>query len=279
MGWLGAALTQAWHRRSGRVGASILLLLGAAAVLLPPFLPSPIVQPDVLHPLLAPGAGHWLGTDALSRDVLARLVSGARISLAVAGLSVLLSVTLGVLVGLAAGVAGGLVDTLLMRTVDAALCIPRLFILLLLLGRGVPLSLPLFIGVLGATGWYGTSRLVRAEVLRLRESDFVSAARGLGAGRGRVIFRHLLPSAIGPVLVAATLGVGDVVLLEASLSYLGLGIQPPTPTLGGMIYEAREALVQAPWASLFPGGAIVLAVLAANLFGDALRDAVEPRDA
>jgi len=242
-------------------------------------LPDPRAQPDILAGSLPPGLHHPFGTDQLSRDVLARVVTGARISLSVALLAVGLSMTLGAAVGLVSGYWGGAIDALVMRAVDGALAIPRLFILLLVLAVSERIPIPALIAIIGATGWFATSRLVRAEVLRLREEGFVRAAEALGARRRRVIFRHLLPNTLGPLLVAATLGVGDVILLEAGLSFLGLGIQPPAPSWGGMILDSKEVLVSAPWVGIFPGLAIVITVLSANLFGDALRDAVDPRSA
>jgi peptide/nickel transport system permease protein len=164
-----------------------------------------------------------------------------------------------------------------MRLVDGALAIPRLFILLLLLAVWERVPVLALILLIGATGWFATSRIVRGEVLRLREETYVRAAEALGAQRRRIIFRHLLPNVMGPLLVTATLAVGDVILLEAGLSFLGLGIQPPMPSWGGMILDSKEVLVSAPWAGIFPGLAIVITVLSANLFGDALRDAVDPR--
>jgi peptide/nickel transport system permease protein len=166
-----------------------------------------------------------------------------------------------------------------MRLVDGALAIPRLFILLMVLAVWERVPVLALILLIGATGWFATSRIVRAEVLRLREETYVRAAEALGARRRRIIFRHLLPNVLGPLLVAATLAVGDVILLEAGLSFLGLGIQPPMPSWGGMILDSKEVLVSAPWAGIFPGLAIVITVLSANLFGDALRDAVDPRSA
>jgi peptide/nickel transport system permease protein len=273
------ALRLAWRDSRGRTGVLILAAIAALALLTPPLLPDPAAQPDPVGGARPPSPAHPMGTDPLSRDVLARVVTGARVSLAVAILAVGLSVTLGAAVGLASGYLGGAVDAALMRLVDGALAIPRLFLLLMVLA--VPWRAPVaaLVLLIGTTGWFATARLVRGEVLRLREEGYVGAAEALGARRGRIIFRHLLPNTLGPLLVAATLGVGDVILLEAGLSFLGLGIQPPTPSWGGMILDAKPVLVTAPWAGLFPGLAIVVTVLSANLFGDALRDAVDPRGA
>jgi peptide/nickel transport system permease protein len=257
----------------------VLVVAAAIAVIGPWFLPDPLAQPDIMGGSLPPGLGHPFGTDQLSRDVLARVVAGARISLSVAILAVGLSVTIGAAVGLVSGYWGGWVDAALMRLVDGALAIPRLFILLLVLAVWERVPVAALILLIGATGWFATSRLVRGEVLRLREEGYVRAAEALGAQRRRIIFRHLLPNALAPLLVAATLGVGDVILLEAGLSFLGLGIQPPTPSWGGMILDSKEVLVSAPWAGIFPGLAIIITVVSANLFGDALRDAADPRSA
>ena len=256
-----------------------MLVVALTAVVGPWFLPDPLAQPDILGGSLPPGLSHPFGTDQLSRDVLARVVTGARVSLTVALLAVALSASIGAAVGLVSGYWGGLVDAALMRLVDGALAIPRLFILLLVLAAWERIPVAALIFLIGATSWFATSRLVRAEVLRLREEGYVRAAEALGAGRRHVILRHLLPNTLGPLLVAATLGVGDVILLEAGLSFLGLGVQPPTPSWGGMVLDSREVLVSAPWAGIFPGLAIVITVLSANLFGDALRDAVDPRSA
>jgi peptide/nickel transport system permease protein len=272
-------LQGAWRDPRGRLGALVLLLVALAALAGPLMLPDPLAQPDVLSASRPPAAQHPFGTDQLSRDVLSRVVTGARVSLSVALLAVTLSMTLGAGVGIVAGYWGGAVDATLMRLVDGALAIPRLFVLLLLLAVWERVPLLALIFLIGVTGWFATSRLVRGEVLRLREEGYVRAAEALGARRRRIIFRHLLPNALGPLLVAATLGVGDVILLEAGLSFLGLGIQPPTPSWGGMILDSREVMVSAPWTGIFPGLAIVITVLSANLFGDALRDAVDPRGA
>lgn len=274
-----APLRNAWRDPGGRAGALLLLVVALAALVGPWFLPDPLAQPDILAGSAPPGLGHPFGTDQLSRDVLARVVAGARISLGVALLAVMLSVTIGATIGLVSGYWGGIVDAALMRLVDGALAIPRLFILLLVLAVWERVPVVALIFLIGATGWFTTSRMIRGEVLRLREEGYVRAAEALGAPRRRIIFRHLLPNALGPLLVTATLGVGDVILLEAGLSFLGLGIQPPTPSWGGMILDSKEVLVSAPWAGIFPGLAIVITVWSANLFGDALRDAIDPRSA
>lgn len=268
---------RAWTHPSGRSGLLVFAILGLAALIGPILLPDPAAMPDVVAGATPPSLHHPFGTDQLNRDILARVVNGARISLTVAVLAMAVSLTLGALVGLIAGYAGGWMDAVLMRIVDAALAIPRLFVLLLLLVVWERIPLGALIVVLGTTGWFATSRLVRGEVLRLRGEAFVLAARGLGAGPGRIIARHFLPNAAGPLLVAATLGVGDVILLEAGLSFLGLGIQPPTPSWGGMVLDAKPLMVTAPWTAIFPGAAIVITVLAVNLIGDALQAALDPR--
>jgi peptide/nickel transport system permease protein len=274
-----SVLGEAWRNPAGRAGAILLLVIAISALIGPWFLPDPLAQPDILAGSLPPELGHPFGTDQLNRDVLARVVAGARVSLSVALLAVGLSVTIGAAVGLVSGYWGGVVDAGLMRLVDGALAIPRLFILLLVLATMDRVPLPALIVLIGATGWFATSRLVRAEVLRIREETYVRAAEALGARRRHIILRHLLPNTMGPLLVAATLGVGDVILLEAGLSFLGLGVQPPTPSWGNMVLDSKEVLVSAPWASIFPGLAIVITVLSANLVGDALRETIDPRSA
>ncbi len=276
----GALMRAVWNRASGRAGIVALTLLVILAVVGPQLLPDPTAQGDLLHEaLLPPGAGHLLGTDQLSRDVLSRILNGLRLSLLIGLVSACLAVVLGAAVGLIAGSRAGLVDAVLMRTVDALLAIPRLFVLLLVLAVWDRVPVPALILLLALTGWYGTSRLVRSETVRLRGEDFVHAAEALGAGRMRIALRHLLPNVAAPILVAGTLGVGDVILLEAGLTYLGLGVRPPTPTLGGMVLDSRAVFAAAPWTSIFPGLVIVITVLAVNLVGDALRDALDPRSA
>jgi peptide/nickel transport system permease protein len=273
-------LRTAWSRPGGRAGIVALALLALVAMMGPWMLPDPTAQGDLLtESLLPPGPGHILGTDQLSRDLLSRVVSGLRLSLIIGLAAAFLAVALGTAIGLLAGTRAGLLDSVLMRIVDALLAIPRLFILLLVLAVWDRVPLPALVLLLALTGWYGTSRLVRAETVRLRSEDFVRAAEALGAGRMRIALRHLLPNVAAPILVAGTLGVGDVILLEAGLTYLGLGIRPPTPSLGGMVLDSRSVLATAPWTSFFPGLVIVITVLSVNLVGDALRDALDPRSA
>jgi peptide/nickel transport system permease protein len=278
-GDLVAALGRAWRNPGGRTGIVLLAAIILLVIILPFFLQDPNVQPCLTCGATPPDGQHLFGTDALNRDVLARVVWGGRISLKIALLSVALAMTLGAVIGLTSGYAGGWVDVVLMRLVDGALAIPRLFVLLLVLAVVIPIPQGIFILVLGTTGWFAVSRIVRGEALRLKHELYVQAAHALGAGGTRVIFRHLLPNSLGPLIVAATLGVGDVILLEAGLSYLGLGLQPPTATWGGMIQESRSLFFTGPWTHLFPGVAIVLTVLAINLLGGALRDAFDPRNA
>ncbi len=276
-GSLRHALRAAWQSPGGRAGAITLVVIALAALFGPLVLQDPAAMSDVMAGAEPPSTSHPFGTDALSRDILARTVHGARVSLGIAALAVLVSVVLGTAVGAVSGYLGGWVDTVIMRLVDAGLAIPRLLMLLLLVLVWERIPLLTLAIIIGATGWLGTSRLVRGEVLRLREMEFVLAARALGASGTRIITRHLIPNTAGPVAVSATLGVADVILLEAGLSFLGLGVQPPTPSWGGMILDARPELLSAPWTSLAPGIAIVVTVLAVNLVGDALRAAVDPR--
>ncbi|MBI4542225.1 MAG: ABC transporter permease [Gemmatimonadetes bacterium] len=262
---------------AGGVLAGLIALATIAAPLLAPA--DPLAQPDPVGlQNLPPGAGHLLGTDGFSRDVLSRTLYGARVSLAVGLLAALLAVLVGGGVGFAAGLSRPAVDRLLMRGVDVALALPRVFLLLAVfaLWEGVPLAAVILL--IAGTGWFESSRLVRAHVRSLRDSDFVAAARALGAGRAGVA-RHLLPHVGATLIVCATLDIGNIILLEAGLSYLGLGVQPPTPTWGNMILEGKDLLFAAPWIALAPGLALLFTVVAFNLLGDGLRDALDPRRA
>jgi len=274
--------SQGWSRfrtsRFGVAGAVIIVVLYLAAVFAPLLTPyDPIAQGDVPKMrFVAPCRDHPLGTDKFGRDVLARIIYGSRISLTIAFLAVAIAVVLGTLVGAAAGYCGGVVDAILMRIVDALLAIPRLFLLLTCVAL-FPGSMWLVVVLLGATGWMATARLVRAQVLSLRNLDYVKAAEALGAGGSAVIWRHLIPNTLTVIIVAATLRIGGIILTEASLSFLGLGVPPPTPSWGQMVFEGREALMGAWWLSTFPGIAIAVTVIGFNLLGDALKDAFEPR--
>jgi peptide/nickel transport system permease protein len=266
-------------RPAAVVGLYVIVVLGLVALLTPLLAPfDPNAQGDLLtQRFLSPSSLHPLGTDNLARDVLSRLLYGARISLTVGFLAVGISVTLGTILGAVAGYAGGVVDGVLMRLVDMVLAFPRLVLLIVVVAVLEP-SLLVIVVVLGLTLWPSTARLVRGEVLSLRERGFVLAATALGYSRRRILFRHLLPNALGPVIVAATLGVGDTIVLEAGLSFLGLGVQAPTASWGSMVDAGRVDLLGAWWISTFPGLAIVLTVVALNLLGDGLRDALDPRD-
>ncbi|MEP6573403.1 MAG: ABC transporter permease [Gemmatimonadota bacterium] len=268
-------LRDLWQRPKGRAGLVVLAVIVLLSLAGPAFVQDPAAIPDLEHGrFLAPGAAHFFGTDYVGRDVLARVIWGSRISLGVSALSVLLAMTAGTAVGLVAGYLGGWADAAIMRFVDAALAVPRLFLLLLLVAVWEHIPLVALIIVIGATGWFGTARMVRGEVLRLREQDYVRAAEALGGRRRRIIFHHLLPNTLGPVVVTATLAIGDVILVEAGLSFLGLGVQPPTASWGSMIQDAKSTLFTAPWTGAFPGLAIVLTVLAVNLVGEALQDSL-----
>jgi peptide/nickel transport system permease protein len=278
-GPLAELLLGAWRSPSGRWGILTLGVIIAVAIAGPQLLPDPAAMPDVMAGAQPPSLAHPLGTDPLSRDVLARTVHGARVSLGIALLAVGLAMLLGTTIGAASGYRGGWLDAAIMRTVDAGLAIPRLLVLLLLVLVWERIPTVALALVIGSTGWLGTCRMVRGEVLRLRQMEFIRAAQALGASGPRIIFRHLIPNAAGPVAVSATLGVADVILLEAGLSFLGMGVQPPTPSWGGMILDARPVLLSAPWTSLAPGLAILLTVLAVNLVGDALQRTLDPRSA
>ncbi len=267
------------RRPDGKVGAALAAGLVLAALLAPVLTGyDPVAQLDLdASRLLPPSWAHPFGTDDLSRDILARTLYGGRISLAIAVLAVTVAILVGTTVGMIAGLAGGLLDTIVMRLVDAALAIPRLLLLLVVVGLWGSVGIPVLVLMLGGTSWFETSRLVRAEVLSLRQRDFIVAARAMGVGLPALLRRHVLPNVMGPVIVAATLGVGQIVLVEAGLSFLGVGVRRPIPSWGIMIAESRDLMVTAPWTAAFPGLAIVVTVLAFSLLGDALRAALDPK--
>lgn len=265
--------------RSGVFAAFLLLAIAIPCFLAPLAAPyDPSAQPDIIElKSKPPSLAHPLGTDPLSRDVLSRLLYGGRLSLSVAVFATLVSVTLGTAYGAAAGYSRGLAGATLERVLDALLSIPRLLLLIAIFAAWRDISISGFVVILGVTGWYGVARLVRGQVLALKARDFIASARALGATPGRIFFRHVLPNLVTPVVVAATLGIGHVIVLEAGLSYLGIGVDPPNASWGSMIQDGSDQIRTLWWISLFPGLAIVLTVMAFNILGEALLRALQPR--
>ncbi|HLN11625.1 MAG TPA: ABC transporter permease [bacterium] len=260
----------------GVVGTGVLLVLGAVAVLAPLVAPAAPDHADFLNRLAAPSAAHLLGTDHLGRDVLSRVIWASRTSLLIGVVSASAAVAFGLLLGGLSGFFGGWVDVAIMRTTDVVLAFPVFFVAVMVLAVFGP-SVPALVVVLAATSWPPSARLVRAEFLRLRQREFVVATRALGASNLRIMVRHLLPNVVAVVVISVTLRVGLAILAEASLSYLGLGVQPPTPSWGTIIADGRDYLLTGWWISLFPGVFVLLAVLAFNLVGDGIRDAFDPK--
>ena len=258
------------------VAGGLLLGIIAAAALADMLTPGGPFAGDLTQRLQPPGAGHLFGTDAQGRDVLARTLYGARLSLAVGLGARALSIVLGGGLGLLAGYRGGRVDAWIMRIADVFFAFPSLLLLI-----GITAALEPGLGVaavaIGVVGWAEVARLVRAEAMRVRQLDFVAAARALGVGEGRIVFRHILPNCASPLLVSFTLGMATTMLAEASLSFLGLGAQPPTASWGAMVSSGKDFLRNAPWVAFFPSLFLAASVLALNLLGDALRDALDPR--
>ncbi len=257
------------------VGAGIVLImfLMAAVASFSRVDPSAI---DVGQSLLPPSMEHPFGTDDLGREVLVRMLYGARISLLVGFVAVGISTLIGIVLGSLAGYYGGWLDALVMRFVDIMLCFPTFFLILAVIAFLDPSIWNIMI-VIGLTSWMGVARLIRAEFLSLRQRDFVLAAQALGASDLRLIFRHILPNAMSPVIVSATLGVAGAILTESALSFLGIGVQPPTPSWGNMLIIGKQTLGSAWWLSVFPGLAILITVLGYNLLGEGIRDALDPR--
>jgi peptide/nickel transport system permease protein len=275
-----AAGWQTFRRhRPAMVGLALITGLAFVALLTPflaPFDPAAQGADIVATRFQPPSWTHPMGTDRFGRDVLSRVLYGGRVSLAIGTVAIVIAITIGSLVGAIAGYARGWIDTVSMRTVDLLLSFPRLVLLITIVALVQPSVLVITL-VLGLTGWMGTSRLVRGEVLSLREREFVLAARALGFGRRRILLRHVLPNVSGPIIVAATLGIGNTILVEASLSFLGLGVPPPAPSWGLMVAAGKDVMLDAPWIALFPGLAIVLTVMSFNLVGDGVRDALDPK--
>ena len=250
-----------------------MFLIAAFASFLSPYAPG---KTEVSLKLKPPSLQHYLGTDQLGRDVFSRMLWGSRISLSVGFVAVTISILIGILIGALAGYYGGWVDTFLMRFVDTMLCFPSFFLILAVVALLGPSIFNIMV-VIGITSWMGTSRFVRAEFLSLRERDFTQAARALGVKDSRIIFRHILPNALAPVFVTATLSVASAILIEAGLSFLGFGVQPPAPSWGNILTEGRTYIFDAWWLTVFPGLAILITVLSFNLLGEGLRDALDPR--
>jgi peptide/nickel transport system permease protein len=271
----------AWRRlrrhRVAMAGLGIIAAFVALAALAPLVSPHDPLTIDYAHPAAPPGAGgHPLGTDAVGRDILARLIFGTRVSLQVGVVAVGIAVSLGTAAGLAAGYYGGALDAALMRTVDVFLAFPVIVLAIAIIAVLGPSLVNVMIA-LGLVAWTTYARVVRGQVLVLRELEFVQAARAMGGSDGRIILRHVLPNALAPVIVLATLGMATAIIAEAALSFLGLGVQPPTPSWGTMLNEGRGFLRTAPHISTLPGLAIMVTVLGFNFLGDGLRDALDPR--
>lgn len=276
---LGRGLSRVLRRpgpRAALVVLGIIILVGLLAPIIAPY--DPAAQPDIVALKdLAPSLLHPFGTDPYSRDVLSRVIYGARLSLFIGFLATLMSLTLGVAYGAVAGYAGGLLDGVMMRVLDALLAIPRLLLLIGVLVAWPRLSIGALVLFLGLTGWFGLSRIVRGQVLALKHAEFVTAARALGASRTRILVRHLLPNLVSPIVVAATLGVAHVIVLEAGLSYLGIGVPQPEASWGNIIQDGADQVARLWWMSLFPGLMLVLTVMTLNVVGEALRDASDGR--
>jgi peptide/nickel transport system permease protein len=273
-----------FRRHPGAMIGSIVLTILVLAVLLGSFSPYSSVNSNVLERLQSPSWHHPMGTDALGRDLLTRILYGGRISLAVGLMVVAITIVIGVTVGAVAGYAGGWIDNVLMRITDAALTLPSLLVLILLSSILREIEMPFFeknnvvtiAVVIGLLSWMTFARLVRAAFLTLREMDYVTAARGLGASHLRVVIAHVLPNAIGPIIVESTLQLGYAIIEESGLSFLGFGIQQPTPSWGNLLSNAQENFVKYPWLAIFPGVMIFLAIISVNYIGDGLRDAFDP---
>lgn len=261
-----------------RIGLTVVALLLVGALLAPLLARHDPIRIDLVGQLQPPSSDHWMGTDVQGRDVWARLVYGARVSLAVGLISQSIALALGVTLGLLAGYYGKWIDEVVMRLADITLAFPTLLLLIAMVAALQPSLIVVFVTV-GVVGWAGMARLVRGQVLVVRQLEYVLAARALGAKDRRIVARHVLPNVIAPVVIASTLGMAGAIMAEAALSFLGLGVQPPTPSWGAMISDGRDLaqLRDSPWTSVFPGLAIGVTVLGFNLLGDALRDALDPR--
>ncbi len=266
-----------FKRSKTAVAGLIVLIIMFSTAILAPLYPYSYRETNLRNTLQAPNSQHLMGTDRLGRDVLARVLHGGRVSLAVGFISVGISASIGILIGSTAGYFGGMVDNILMRFTEIIMVFPTLFLILTIMAVLDSGGIHVIMIVIGLTTWTGLCRLVRAEFLSLRERDYTQAARALGANDLRIIFRHILPNAMAPIIVSITLGVGGAILTETTLSFLGIGITPPNPSWGNVLSDGRAYLVAAPWLSTWPGMFIFVTILGYNFLGDGLRDALDPR--
>ncbi len=271
----GVAWTRLKRHRMALASIAVVGVLAAVCAAAPLIAPYGFDTIDLDSIRQAPSLAHWMGTDDLGRDLLTRVLFGGRVSILIGLLAAVIGTGVGTAVGASAGYWGGRLDGLLMRGTDIAYSIPALPLLIVLssYAQGAVGSMALIIGLLS---WMATARVVRGEVLAIRELAYVEAARGLGATDTRILLRHVLPNTLGPIVVGATLAVGNAIVIESSLSFLGLGVQPPTPTWGNMLMDAQSTMATKPWLTLFPGVAILAVVLAVNFIGDGLQDALDP---
>ena len=276
--FLARAVRRFKKHKLAQFGLVMLVILGLAAIFASQIMPYTFDGQDqaLLGQPIPPNLQHLMGTDQLGRDNFTRILHGARVSLSVGLSSALIATFLGTLIGALAGFYGSWVDSLLMRFTDVVLSIPLLPLVIALSGFLRP-SLPLLVLIIGGLGWMGTARLVRGQFLSLRNTDYVEASRALGGSNARIMFRHILPNALGPIVVSTTLAVGGAIILESALSFFGLGVQPPTPTWGNLLTGSSDFLETAPWLAAYPGLFILLTVLSVNFLGDGLRDALDPR--
>jgi peptide/nickel transport system permease protein len=258
-------------------GSLIVIVLILLAIFSRAIVPYDPFQQNILARLKPPSGAHWFGTDELGRDVFSRIILGLPVSLKIGILATTVSLSIGTTLGLIAGYWRGWVDSILMRIVDIMFCFPTLFLVLMILGIVDKPSIMMVMFVIALTSWPGLTRLVRGEVLSMRERDFILVAKGLGLSTPRILFVHLLPNVISPVLVAATFSVGGAILVESGLSFLGLGVQPPQPSWGNILMAGKDFIHIAWWLSVFPGFAILITVLALNMLGEGLRDVLDPR--
>ncbi|AIH04182.1 ABC transporter permease [Thermodesulfobacterium commune] len=262
--------------RLGTASLIIILFLAVLAVFAPYIAPYDPLEINVDNILQPPSLDHPLGTDLLGRDVLSRMIYASRISLEVSLVAVGLSLMIGVVLGAIAGYFGGWVDLIICRFIDIMLCFPTIFLVLAMVAYLEP-SIVTIMVVIGATSWMGLARLVRAEILSLKERDFVLIAKTYGASSLRILFKHLIPNALPPILVSASLGLGQAILIESALSFLGIGVQPPIPSWGNMLIDGKETLEVAWWLSFYPGMAILITVLAFTILGETLQEILNPK--